>query len=150
MANARSLVAHLADAWHAYQEKCEAAKRRGDKEPDHEDADFWAVDVLQGLRSDGDADLMWECAMEIWRTMDRANEARVGLFAASVIEDLIDSYGPQVIDRIEARALADPEFRKMLLGVWPPADEDRPDWQRIVKLVEDLGPVQSFKDTKEP
>lgn len=148
MADARILVQHLAEAWHSYQGKCEAATQCGQEQPGHNDADFWGVSIMQALESEGDAELMWECTMEIWRTMESNNDSRVGLFAASIVEDLIDSFGPQVIDRIESKAKEDPEFRKMLLGVWPPSDEDRPDWQRIVKLVEDLGPMQSFKDAK--
>lgn len=148
MADAQILIRYLADAWHAYHLKCEAANARGEREPDENDPDFWATHIMQMLPGDGDPMLMWECAVEIWHTMDRENASRTGLYAASIMEDLIDDFGLALVDRIEAKAKEDPEFRKMLLGVWPPTDESRPDWQRIVKLVEDLGPMQSFKDRK--
>lgn len=144
-----ALIRGLADAWHSYRDKVEAAQRSQSQEPGGNDADFWAVEMLDTLSgSEPDVDLMWECLLEIWRTMDKSNEERIGMFAAGPIEDLIDCHGSQVIDRLEAMAQQEPAFKKMLLGVWPPSDEDRPDWQRLKALLQDVGSVQSFRMKK--
>ena len=65
----------------------------------------------------GDADAFWNVILEIWRLTDPSNVNRIGVLAAGPIEDLIEYHGPKVIDRIEALARQDPEFRKMLRGV---------------------------------
>lgn len=144
-----ALIRGLASAWHEYQDRYQTAQSLGCNAPGSEDPEFWAVEMLLTLPgSDPDADLMWECVIEIWRRMDKSDGERIGMFAAGPVEDLIDCHGPRVIDRVEAKAKEDPDFKTMLLGVWPPTDEDRSDWQRLAKLLGDLGPVQSFRNRK--
>ncbi len=146
-----TIIREIARAWHDYQDEVARLDRTpGTSRDAYLNLEgHWASGILDALKSsDPDPDLMWQCVLEIWNQTDKGDEGRVGAVAAGPMENLIDAHGPHVIDRIEAKAKEDPEFRRMLLGVWPPVDEDRADWQRIVKLVEDLGPVQSFKDRK--
>ena len=50
------------------------------------------------------------------------------------LEDLLVYHGPDVIDKIEALATSDPEFRGLLGGVW--RNKIREDvWERIQVLV---------------
>ena len=46
------------------------------------------------------------------------------LFAAGPLENLLAWHGPQVIDRVEAKARKDPAFRSLLGGVWQNAMPD--------------------------
>ena len=54
--------------------------------------------------------------------------------AAGPLEDLLVYQGPAVIDRVEALAAGDPDFRRLLAGVW--RNQMREDvWERIQALL---------------
>lgn len=141
----------IAAAWHRRQDRFESVEGDFTRRPDEEDPDYdLAAELDRLLDIEGHADLAWEVINAIWATMDPGNPGRIELFAASLMEDLVRNHGPHVIDRLEVKAREDSIFRRMLRGMWPPRDESRPDWLRIVKLLEDLGPMQSFKGFKLP
>jgi hypothetical protein len=142
-------IVAIAAGWHRREDCFEAVGYDLSKLPDEEDPDFdCAMELDRYLGTDGDAELAWAILEEIWRTMDAENQRRVCVFAAGPMEDLVREHGPKVIGHIESKARQDPKFKRMLFGVWPPHDEERPDWRQFVKLLEDLGPVQSFRASR--
>ena len=84
-------------------------------------------------------DEAWTLILEL---IDRASdELTLAYIAAGPLEDLINWHGPASIDRIEARALADPKFRRALRGVWPREGPDNEVVRRVLFLVKDEPPL---------
>lgn len=76
---------------------------------------FWATERFMPGRS-VTAD---DCWLAILAILSRnPPEPVIGVLAAGALEDLIDDYGPQFIDRIELEARRNPAFRHLLGGVW--------------------------------
>ena|SRR2546421_437753 len=76
---------------------------------------FWAFQEMDRLcRSE--PELCWEVILEILQTPH--HESVETALAAGPLEDLIAKHGVRFIQRIEARAKTDPQFRDLLGGVW--------------------------------
>jgi hypothetical protein len=58
----------------------------------------------------------WNLILSILE-VDRSTRV-LEMLAAGPLEDLIEYHGSEFVDRIEQRALADSEFRRLLGGVW--------------------------------
>jgi hypothetical protein len=55
----------------------------------------------------------------------------IGVLAAGALEDLIDSHGPEFIERIEAESRCNKAFRRLLGGVWQSSTPEV--WARVEK-----------------
>ncbi|KAB7768787.1 DUF6869 domain-containing protein [Xanthomonas maliensis] len=77
---------------------------------------FWAAERFM---FPGDSASVEDCWAAILEVLSRnPPELVVGVLAAGPLEDLIDRYGPEFIERIELQARRDPAFRHLLGGVW--------------------------------
>jgi hypothetical protein len=76
---------------------------------------FWAFQEMDRLcRSE--PELCWEFILQILQTPH--HESVETALAAGPLEDLIAKHGDRFIERIEARAKTDAQFRDLLGGVW--------------------------------
>lgn len=76
---------------------------------------FWAFEALYDLVSE-DPEEAWPTILQILR-LDQSPSVMENL-AAGPLEDLLAKHGPAFIDRVEAEAVRDPIFAKLLGGVW--------------------------------
>jgi hypothetical protein len=67
----------------------------------------------------------------ILRLVEKGSDAVLGAVGAGVLEELLDRYSVDVIERIEAQARRDSRFRLCLSHVWPSAMPAEI-WQRVV------------------
>ena len=72
-------------------------------------------------------DEAFEVILEILLTPQSASV--VSILAAGPLENLIENWGPTLIERIETEAGRNPAFRNLLGGVWNSGTSDV--WQRI-------------------
>ena len=96
---------------------------REDRGQDHFDA--WEELNRLCLREPEDC---WEIILEIMHTPH--HESVDWNLAAGPLEDLLAHHGPTFIDRIEALASADPQFKDLLGSVWQNATIPAV-WERI-------------------
>jgi hypothetical protein len=91
--------------------------------------EFWAVTKLDELAHE-EPDTAWLLILELLRQplVDNA----LGCLAAGPLEDLIEYHGPDVIERIELEARAQPKFRHLLGGVWESSTPEV--WQRVLAV----------------
>ncbi|MEL6218086.1 MAG: DUF6869 domain-containing protein [Pseudomonadota bacterium] len=66
----------------------------------------------------------------------KPTNAEIPYFAAGPLEDLVTQNGPAVIDRIEAEAKVNPQFRYLLSGIWGQSRTDPDVWRRIQAAIE--------------
>ena len=91
---------------------------------------FWAVEKFMNLgRPKVNPWIYWEAILEILKR--DSSEIVTGILAAGPLEDIIEFYGPQVIETIEEEARKNPAFRKLLKGVWESSTPDI--WARVLK-----------------
>ena len=76
---------------------------------------FWAFQAFDDI-SRSDPELCWELILQTLHTphTDSVKE----ILAAGPLEDLLARFGPQFIDRVEAKVKEEPEFKDLLGGVW--------------------------------
>jgi hypothetical protein len=76
---------------------------------------FWAFQAFDDI-SRSYPELCWELILQTLHTphTDSVKE----ILAAGPLEDLLARFGPQFIDRVEAKVKEDPEFKDLLGGVW--------------------------------
>lgn len=94
--------------------------------PRHDEL-FWSYEVLYELVT-GHPDQALEIILAILR-VDDSHKTYENL-SAGPLEDLLVCHGPAMIDKIEIEAAANPNFRRLLGGVW----ENRIDkriWARV-------------------
>jgi hypothetical protein len=72
-------------------------------------------------------DTAWTLILELLKAPLATNA--FGALAAGPLEDLIEYHGPEVIDRIELEARDNPEFRRLLGGVWQSSTPEV--WARV-------------------
>jgi hypothetical protein len=77
---------------------------------------FWAAECFMLPGDSVSAEDCWAAILEILSR--KPSESIIGMLAAGPLEDLIDSCGPEFIERIELQARRDPAFRHLLGGVW--------------------------------
>ena len=71
-----------------------------------------------------------DCWLAILEILVREPPPKIlSLLAAGPLEDLIDDYGPEFIERIETESRRNPSFRRLLGGVWQSSTPEI--WARI-------------------
>jgi hypothetical protein len=96
----------IAETWINLQRLPEAAPEREDK--------FWSWDRLWELVRD-DPEAAWG-VIQIIR--EDGSDRILANLAAGPLEDLLVEHGDQFIDRVEALARRDAQFKKLLGAVW--------------------------------
>lgn len=92
------------------------------KESGPENDGEWA-DVFEAQElSFGDPELLWQFVQLVLAS--NLNERALGMLAAGPLEDLIQTYGPQFIDRIEASVLINSVLAEIMPGVWVQSSQD--------------------------
>jgi hypothetical protein len=107
----------LVDAWI----KMSNALRVFSGEPGSSELDpnFWASERLYDL-VDNEPEKAWPLILAI---RSATNDYKVlAHLAASHFEDLINAHGDKFIDRVEALAREDQDFRHFIGGIWPSRD----------------------------
>ena len=89
---------------------------------------FWAWEELNRIIEEVGPDTAWPL---ILRLVEKGSDAVLGAVGAGVLEELLDRYSVDVIERIEAQARRDSRFRLCLSHVWPSAMPAEI-WQRVV------------------
>ena len=90
---------------------------------------WWSIERFMIGHSNGASpEDCWPAILEILRR--RPSESVLNVLAAGPLEDLIANCGDNFIERIEAEARKDPEFRDLLGGVWKNAASDEV-WARV-------------------
>ncbi|WP_045767748.1 DUF6869 domain-containing protein [Xanthomonas albilineans] len=95
---------------------------------DANDQNWWAVDRFFELM-DSMPEICWQAIVEISRR--NPSEEIIAITGAGPLEDLIEQYGDQFIDKIEAEARESPVFRKMLNSVWESGSSEI--WSRVIQ-----------------
>jgi hypothetical protein len=93
----------------------------------HYDELFWSVEMLYNLVA-GHPELAFAAILSILKA-DQSNTTYENL-SAGPLENLLSSHGQAVIDRIEKEAATNPNFRRLLGGVWKNGIDDAI-WQRV-------------------
>jgi hypothetical protein len=88
---------------------------------------WWAMERFMNLYEISQAEDAWSAILEVL-SMEPSQQV-VGMLAAGALEDLIEDWGPQFIERIELQARQNPAFRHLLGGVWRSSTPEV--WQRI-------------------
>ncbi|MEZ0260355.1 MAG: DUF6869 domain-containing protein [Alphaproteobacteria bacterium] len=104
----------IVDAWI----KMSKALSEHREQPKSEEVDphFWASELLFEL-VDGDPERAWPILLAIRNATD--DQQVLAHLAAGHFEDLINMHGYKFIDRIEALAKEDKDFRHFIGGIWP-------------------------------
>ena len=77
--------------------------------------DFWAWDAVGDFVYAAPPAAGLDVVLELLR---RASEEEIGLVIAGPLEELVWYHGAALVDAIEHRASADPDFRAALGGIW--------------------------------
>ena len=90
------------------------------------EANFWAFDAWFDMQEDVDA--VWWFVLAVV-AKDQSNRV-MEQTAAGPLENLLADHGEKVIDRVEREAKSNPNFARLLGGVW---QSDTPPhlWQRV-------------------
>jgi len=92
---------------------------------------WWAVQKFMGEASSTSSSPQ-DCWATILEILSRTRPDNViGILAAGPLEDLIQYHGQEFIERIEAEARRNQEFRRLLGGVWRSCTPEI--WARIEK-----------------
>jgi hypothetical protein len=76
---------------------------------------FWSFStVLESVQKQPNQ--AWQFIVDVW-TRDQSDKTISYLFSGH-LEDLLSFHGPEVIERVEQKAKADPQFANALGGVW--------------------------------
>ena len=94
---------------------------------DIDDPLWWSIDRFMNCLSPEQAEDAWSTILEVLGR--KPPDDVLGILAAGPLEDLIESWGPMFIDRIEVEARDNPNFHQLLRGVWPSSTPEV--WQRI-------------------
>jgi hypothetical protein len=90
--------------------------------------EFSAVMELDDLATE-DPEIAWVLILKLIE--EPLPDNAFGALAAGPLEDLIEYHGPEVIDRIELEARRNPNFRRLLGGVWQSSTPEV--WARVEK-----------------
>jgi len=111
----------LADAWIS----CWLAPK-GSQE---KEATAWATDLYE-LEYE-DPETLWQLILPI-HSKDQSSQIQE-VHAAGPVEDLLAKHGDRFIERVELRAQRDPQFAKLLGGVWKNTMTDSI-WLRVQRV----------------
>jgi hypothetical protein len=87
-----------------------------DVEPLEKRPGWWAVEQVMDWALDGSTDKVWEFIVATYKR--GISEKVFAMLAAGPLEDLLAMHGAEYIDRIEVLAWQDPEFNRLIGGVW--------------------------------
>jgi hypothetical protein len=90
---------------------------------EHREEDFWAWDAAMNVVRGDDAERAWELVTAIVRT---APDDRLEHVGAGPVENLVETHGVVLLDRIVAEASHDPRFREALASIWLVEDDYPP------------------------
>mgnify|MGYP003401746209 CR=1 FL=1 len=114
---------HLAESWIADWE----LRHPDNERPEASDS----VDKVSHFHIDEEHDALWKFILATYR---KPMSPRVfAILAAGPLEDLLASFGPEYIDRVETLARQDPKFKELLGGVWKNAITDDV-WERLGRV----------------
>ncbi|MCW9027779.1 MAG: hypothetical protein OQJ80_02510 [Kangiella sp.] len=88
----------------------------------------WSVNKFFELENEH-PELCWKAILEVLHR--EPSEKVKDILAAGPLEDLIDTHGEEYIEVIEEEAKINPEFRKLLRGVWESSTPEV--WNRVLK-----------------
>lgn len=98
---------------------------------------WWAIERFMDLRDLQEAEEAWTTLLQV--LMRRPTERVLSLLAAGPLEDLIQYWGPNFIERIERAAWESTDFRALLNGVWESSTPDI--WARVQKAASGYRPA---------
>ena len=105
-----------------------------ESDPDNDRDDhplFWAVEkFMELIHMDEASEEYFEAILEVLRR--NPGDKVLAVLAAGPLEDLINHHGPQYIDRIEAESKTNPQFRRLLGGVWEGSTPEI--WARVERV----------------
>jgi Family of unknown function (DUF6869) len=111
----------VVDAWVMAQDAAEGSSVYLENE--------WAVGrVFKWSVTNPQPDLVWQFVLATYNR--NISEDVFGMLAAGPLEDLLSTYGPDYIDRVEELAAKDARFNRLLLGVWQQGMTDDV-WNRV-------------------
>lgn len=116
-------VQRLAEAW----ARAQLAHDAGTTSPEQ----WKAIFAVQRLASRESPDLLWQVVLEVLCT-DPPLEVQE-ILAAGPLEDLIENFGAEMVDRIASEAARNPVFADLLPRVWIPKSDD-PITRRYIEL----------------
>jgi len=116
-------VQRLAEAW----AQAQLAHDAGTISP----VQWKAIFAVQRLAFRESPDLLWHIVLEVVRT-DPPLEVQE-ILAAGPLEDLIQDFGAEMVDRIASEAASNPAFANLLPRVWIPKSDD-PITRRYIEL----------------
>jgi hypothetical protein len=89
---------------------------------------LWAWVELNRMLEEEGPKAAWPIVLAL---VERADDNAMPSLGAGALEDLLRRHGPEMIDRVEARAAVDPQFRFCLSHVWK-GDMPYEIWARVV------------------
>ena len=110
----------LAEAWIGYW-------RTPRESPERQEKFGWISDAEYDLRYN-DPETLWKLILEVHRR-NQSNEIQQVL-SAGPVEDLLGMHGGLFIERVESEARQNPQFAKLLGGVWQGRMTDEV-WSRL-------------------
>jgi hypothetical protein len=120
---AASGVKRLAEAWSQAQLAYEAGEITENQ--------WKAIFAVHRLADRDEPDLLWQFVLEVLRTSPPVQVQEI--LAAGPLEDLIQDFGSEMIDRIASEAAVNSIFASLLPRVWIPRADD-PVTQRYIEL----------------
>ena len=95
--------------------------------PEYENS-YWAGNLLLDWEMDGDSESMWQFVLNAYQR--ELPDNLFAILAAGPLEDLLANFGPTYIERVENLARTDPQFNRLLGGVWKNSMTDEV-WNRV-------------------
>ena len=80
------------------------------------DEDFWAWQEVDRIVRNGDLGLAWEITLLLLKKAP--TDDALGYVAAGPLEDVVDGYGDQALDRVEEACDKDSRLQFALSGIW--------------------------------
>jgi len=99
------------------------------------DEDFWALQEVDHILRGGDLGLAWEITVLLLRKSQ--TDDALGYVVAGPLEDVVDGYGDQALDRVEEACDKDSRLQFALSGIW--LSPDSPVLQRWQGLMTKYG-----------
>jgi hypothetical protein len=78
--------------------------------------DFWAWERVHEIVQGGDLDSAWEITLLLLQKAQ--TDDALGHVAAGPLEDIVDGYGDQALDRVEEACDKDSRLQFALSGIW--------------------------------
>jgi len=100
----------------------------GKDEFDEHHPHYWAIEKFVDQEADFPA-VNWAAILTILSATPP--ERVLANLASGPLEELIELHGEEYIERIEAECRTNPEFRRLLHGVWETTNSEI--WARVVK-----------------